>query len=163
MKKKLMLVGVLILSLIIVSCSGKKDGGNTPQLTVAQYKEEVEKIYDEIQEASLPLESINMADTISAVATAKEVIDKSTPLYEKLGALNAPKSLSDAHTKLKEGAEAALESSKVFLELLEFNSNPPADVSVLTNKMQEFHEQIADLRIKALGMEEAMAEIMAAE
>jgi|GEM_PF-2383546 len=175
MKKKLMLVGALVLSLVLISC-GKKDSSDTPtstptsntgsqssQLTVAQYKEEVQKIFGEIEEASLPMSSINMADPTGAMNAAKEVIEKTTPLYERLGSLNAPASLSEAQVKLKDGADASLELIKLSSEMFEFTSNPPSDMSVLTSKMQEIQEKMNELQTKAIGMTEAMSEIMTAE
>ena len=172
MKKKLMLVGMLVLSMLLVSGGGKIYCSDTPAtssantesqsalLTVDQYKEEIQKIISEIGEFEVIVSNINPADLTAAIETYKEIIPKLTPLYEKLGSLNAPASLSGAQSKLKEGADASLELIKLTSEMFEFISGSPSDISLLTNKMLEIQEQMNLLQTKALGMDEALVEIM---
>lgn len=171
MKKKLMLLSALVLSLFLVSCGGKKDDAKKPdapaaatkQLSVAEYKTEIEKIFKEIQDASAPMQAVNPGDPTAAMKTAKEVITKVTPLYEKLSSLTAPDSLKNAQSKLKDGADASLELLKVSSEMFEFASNPSAAGSAdVMKKMQDLQGKMTDLQSKAVGMNEAIAEINAA-
>ena len=170
MKKKLMLIGMLVLSMLLGSGGGKIYASNSTaavstesqsdQLTVAQYKEEVRKIISEIGEFEVIVSNMNPADLTTSIEIYKEIVPKLTPLYEKLGSLNAPASLSGAQSKLKEGADASLELIKLTSEMFEFISGPPSDISLLTNKMLEIQEQMNLLQTKALGMDEALVEIM---
>lgn len=172
MKKKLMLLSALVLSLFLVSCGGKKDDAKktdapkteaAKQLSVAEYKTEVEKIFKEIQDASAPMQTINPGDPTAAMKAAKEVITKVTPLYENLSTLQAPDSLKNAQSKLKDGADASLELLKVSSEMFEFASNPSAAGNAdIMKKMQELQGKMSDLQSKAVGMNEAITEINAA-
>ncbi|MGF6906887.1 hypothetical protein [Fusobacterium sp. PH5-44] len=171
MKKKLMLLSALVLSLLLVSCGGKKDdapktnapAAATKQLSVSEYKTEVAKISKEIQDASASMQTINPGDPTAAMKVAKEVITKVTPLYEKLSALKAPDSLKNAQAKLKDGADASLELLKISSEMFEFASNPTAAGNAdVVKKMQDLQAKMSDLQSKAVGMNEAMVEINAA-
>jgi len=178
MKKKLMLIGALVLSFALVSCGGKKEEApkaaakteaaaktaEAKEMTVAEYKEEVQKITKEIEEVGKPMQSVNPGDPTAAMKTAKEVIAKIAPLYEKLGSLKAPASLAGAQSKLKDGADASLELIKASSEMFEFASNPSAAGQAdVMKKMQEIQGKMADLQSKAQGMSEAMTEIMNAK
>jgi len=164
MKKKLMLVSVLILSLVFSSYGATRttrtSTSRTRQLTVAQYKEEVLEILTEIKRLEAMTSSVSPGDIASTLEIYEEIIPKLTPLYERLGSLNAPASLSRAQAKLKDGADASLGLFKLSLEMFEILSNPPSDTSIQTRKMQELQKQTNEFRSKELDMGDAIEEIM---
>jgi hypothetical protein len=178
MKKKFMLVFALILTLALVSCGEKKDTkpadatatattvttqAPAAKLDVAGYKKEVTRIGTAIGEASKPLTTLNPGDAAGAVKVYASVIEALTPLYKELSALEAPDSLKGAQEKLKAGSDASLEVLKLSAEMFDLVGNPAAAASADTmKKVQDLQTKLGDLQQKALGMQDAMVEINAA-
>lgn len=172
MNKLLKRLSVVTLALMLVfslaACGGDSGSGDdaskeskpAAQMTEDEYKAKVEEIYTNISTVSQ--EEMAAVDTTDLDATVKgmtAMVKKVRPMYEELGALNAPDSFKSSQDKIKSGAEASVELLDLSLEMFEMQANPP-DAEKVTEKMQELTEKTTEFQTKAQELTTGLTEVI---
>lgn len=120
--------------------------------TVAEYKEEIQKITSQFTDITNAASTINPTNAAAAVTTYTEMSGKIKPLLTQLAAVEAPESLKDSQAKLAAGAQAYADFFDLQSKVM---SNPASAL--------ESASKITELQSKLNLFTEGLAEINAAK
>lgn len=127
-------------------------GEATTGKTVAEYKEEIQKITSQFTDITNAASTINPTNAAAAVTTYTEMSGKIKPLLTQLAGVEAPESLKDSQAKLASGAQAYADFFDLQSKVM---SNPASAL--------ESASKIAELQSKLNLFTEGLAEINAAK
>ncbi len=154
LKSLICLVSLCAVVLLMTAC-GDNTGGNggssadepKAQLTKEEYLSEVNSKCDEIAELSMQYQAdVDMNDLEKALSATKSMVENVKPLYEELGALNAPAEFQDKQKEIKEGCDASAELLELSLQLIEMESaQDVTEIQSITDKIQELTPKVTQL------------------
>ncbi|MDR1835497.1 MAG: hypothetical protein LBQ96_06810 [Fusobacteriaceae bacterium] len=134
-----------------------------PAEELTAYRKEINRLALDIQTTSRAISLVDRNDLPKVIATYREVIEKLTPLYEKLGSLTPPANLAEEQKIIKEGVDASLEIMNLSREIFEAAGDPDhADPAEVTKKVDALKQKGPSLRDKATAMNEALLRIQKA-
>lgn len=163
-KKASVLVASLVMAVSITACGKEPSKGGEgeqtkveagAQLTEDEYKEKVQTLYDDIQNTSTEmLANLDQTDPEKSLESMKAMLEAVKPMYEELGALQAPDSFKDAQTKIKNGVDATVEMLDLTLEISA--SNMAQD----DKKLQELQTKIGEVASKVGDLQTGIDEVI---
>lgn len=131
LKRIMVLTMVFVIALTGLTACGKK---NAKQLTKDQYVEAITRIYNEIGTTMNEIYTTTDATTTEGKDEyAKKIKEQIVPLFEEIGALNAPDEFKEDQEKIRKGAE-------VTIEILAFAN----DEEKLQEKVMEHQQALSD-------------------
>jgi len=146
MKKKSSIMKTLLISAILLS---RMAFG----LTVEEYKGEMTRIGNEMNQAQTEVGMNNM----------EELIPRVKPLLDEIKNLDPPESLAENHRKLSEGVDAWKESMEITMEMLRMSKEPKWTTNQENfKKLQDFQQRTMELQPKLQSMQDAMLVIQSA-
>lgn len=125
-------------------------GCSNSNVSEEDYKKQVKDIWNSmsqiVQEDSANInEAVNQGAEELKAAT-KKLIEDTTPLFQKIADLEAPKQFKETQANIKKSALASIESQKISSELLELSGDKTIAVEERTKKVQELQGKFEKLK-----------------
>lgn len=144
----------------------KEDATPAKEMTEEEYVAEVNRIYTDIQTASLEgqnaMAGIDATDAKALVKVTTDMVEKVKPLYVELGAITAPAAFTDAQAKIASGVDASVKMLDISLEMMDLGmnadqQNPDAETM---KKVEELQAQALELQTQAQDLATGITEVL---
>lgn len=118
------------------------------------YVDEIQTIYSDIQVITSEIaQSLNPEDLDAVREAMKTMIDKTKPLYEQMGKLEAPAKFAEAQKKISEGVEASIRVLEISAETMSLTEND-------TEKGNALVAEANELQPKLIAFSEGLNEVI---
>ena len=170
-KKITALALTLLMSLtVLTACGDQKtpafsaDQQKKQVLTKDEYVEKVKNLSMEVSEITNKYSAdIQSSDVNAAADATSQLIAEIKPIYEEMGALNAPEEFASQQSTIKAGCDASVEILNLSLELIDLGRGKiEGNEEEIANKVTELNSKITDLTSQAQEMTAAITEVITA-
>lgn len=172
-KKITALALTLLMSLtVLTACGDQKTPASSADqqktesqvLTKDEYVEKVKNLSMEVSEITNKYSAdIQSSDVNAAADATSQLIGEIKPIYEEMGALNAPEEFASQQSTIKAGCDASVEILNLSLELIDLGRGKiEGNEEEIANKVTELNSKITDLTSQAQEMTAAITEVITA-
>lgn len=132
----------------------------TAELSEEEYVTKVKDFYEDVTKISTEaMSGVDATDPKATIDATKGMIEQVTPLYEELGALNAPAAYKDQQAKIKAGCDASVETLQLSMEMLEMSTSGDTSSADAQAKLTELTEKMQGLTAVLTDFQTALTEI----
>ncbi len=170
-KNKKTLAMTLVLAMVMIftlaGCGGgdDKNAGGNGALSEKDYVAKVTELYKSAETAATDgMGQVDQTDPQKMIDGLNKVIEDVTPIYEEMGALQAPEKYADQQAKIKAGCDAAVELLKLSADMTDMAVKAQAgevDQEEAQTKLQELTSKMTDLQAASTEFQTAVDEVMA--
>lgn len=163
----LTLVMAMVMMFTLAGCGGddKKADGAGGAMSEKDYVAKVTELYKGAESAASDgMAGLDQTDPQKMIDGLNKIIDEVKPLYEEMGALQAPEKYADQQAKIKAGCDAAVELLQLSADMTDMAVKAQTgDVTPeeAQSKISELTSKMTELQATATDFQSAVDEVMA--